>query len=123
MIIIPANILGEALCQKSSQKPASVIKKAEKRLKQNEVEQIVGYLASKAMSVDITALISCYQNALTFNIAKAVFEKNMIRYDQLVANLQDSSRIGFVRFNAFLIDYKRYQQSALADAKGGIHDV
>jgi hypothetical protein len=29
--------LGEALCQKPSQKPVSVIKKTKKRLKQNEV--------------------------------------------------------------------------------------
>lgn len=100
--------LGEALCQNYSHKPVSVIKKAKKRLKQNEVEQIAGYLESKEMSVDITALISCYQNGLTFNIVKIIFEKNITRYEQLGAKLQDQSRSGFVMFNAFLIDYKRY---------------
>jgi len=116
--------LGEALCQKPSQKPATVIKKAEKRLKQNEVEQIAGYLQSKAMGVDITSLISCYQNGITFNIAKEIFEKNEVRYDQLGAKLQDSSRAGFVRFNAFLIDIKRYQQTEcnLHYEKGCSHD-
>ncbi len=102
--------LGEALCQKPSHKPESVIKKTKKRLKQNEVEQIAGYLESKEMSVDITALISCYQNGLTFNIVKIIFEKNITRYEQLGAMLQDQSRSGFVMFNAFLIDYKRYQR-------------
>ncbi len=117
--------LGEALCQRPSQKPVSVTKKAEKRLKKNQVEQIAGYLESKAMSVDINALISCYQNGLTFNTAKTIFEKNIIRYEQLGAKLQDQSRTGFVRFNAFLIDYKRYQQMKhdLPYAKEGIHDV
>jgi len=116
--------LGEALCQKSSLKPVSVIKKTKKRLKQNEVEQIAGYLETKEMSVDITALISCYQNGLTFNIAKNIFEKNSTRYELLVAKLQDQSRSGFVMFNAFLIDYKRYQrQFDLPDKKEGSHDV
>ncbi len=117
--------LGEALCQKSSQKPAFVIKKREKRLKKNEVEQIAGYLESKEMSVDITALISCYQNGLTFNLAKTIFEKNIVRYEQLGTKLQDPSRAGFVRFNAFLIDYKRYHQRKfdLPYAKEGSHDV
>jgi len=112
--------LGEALCQKPSQKPVSVIKKTKKRLKQNEVEQIAGYLESKEMSIDITALISCYQNGLTFNIAKIIFEKNITRYEQLGAKLQDQSRSGFVMFNAFLIDYKRYHQekSDLPNYKG-----
>ncbi len=102
--------MGEALCQKPSEKPESVIKKAKKRLKQNEVEQITGYLESKEMSVDINALISCYQNGLTFDIAKIIFEKNTTRYEQLVAKLQDPSRSGFAMFNAFLIDYNRYQR-------------
>jgi len=112
--------LGETLCQKPSQKPVSVIKKTKKRLKQNEVEQIAGYLESKEMSIDITALISCYQNGLTFNIAKIIFEKNITRYEQLGAKLQDQSRSGFVMFNAFLIDYKRYHQekSDLPNYKG-----
>jgi hypothetical protein len=116
--------LGEALCQKHSQKPVSVIKKANKRLKQNEVEQIAGYLESKEMSVDMTALISCYQNGLTFNIVKIIFEKNITRYEQLGAKLQDQSRSGFVMFNAFLIDYKRYQRKFdLPYIKEGSHDV
>jgi hypothetical protein len=116
--------LGEALCQQPSQKPKSVIEKSEKRLKQNEVEQIAAYLQNKQMSVDINTLISCYQNGLTFNIAKAIFEKNTARYDQLGAKLQQPGRSGFVRFNAFLIDYKRYQrkQLALAYGKAGGHE-
>ncbi|MBT8365214.1 MAG: integrase, partial [Deltaproteobacteria bacterium] len=64
--------LGEALCQQPSQKPQSVIRKRQNRLKQNEVEQIGAYLQSQQMSVDITALIACYQNALTLNIAQAI---------------------------------------------------
>ena len=101
--------LGEALCQQPSRKPKSVIKKSEKRLKQNEIEQIAAYLENQQMSVDIDSLICCYQSGLTFNIAKAVFENNTKRYDQLVAKLQQPDRAGFVRFNAFVIDYKRYQ--------------
>jgi hypothetical protein len=106
--------LGEALCQGPSQKPESAIKKAEKRLKKNEVEQIVGYLESREMSVDMNTLISCYQNGLTFNIAKEIFEENIVRYETLGAKLQDPKRVGFVRFNAFLIDYKRYHQKELS---------
>ncbi|KPA12720.1 integrase [Candidatus Magnetomorum sp. HK-1] len=102
--------LGEAVREKPSQKPKSVTKKAEKRMKKNEVEQVVGYLENKGMSVNMKALISCYQKGLTFNIAKIVFEKNELKYAQLEAKLQDSSRAGFVRFNAFLIDYDRYYQ-------------
>lgn len=101
--------LGEALCQQSSAKPKSVVEKSEKRLKQNEIEQIAAYLENQQMSVDINSLICCYQCGLTFNIAKAVFENNTKRYDQLVAKLQQPDRAGFVRFNAFVIDYKRYQ--------------
>ena len=101
--------LGEALCQQPSRKPKSVIKKSEKRLKQNEIEQIAAYLENQQMSVDIDSLICCYQSGLTFNIAKAVFGNNTKRYDQLVAKLQQPDRAGFVRFNAFVIDYKRYQ--------------
>jgi len=117
--------LGEALCQKRSEKPESVTKKAKKRLKQNEVEQITGYLESKEMSVDINALIFCYQNGLTFDIAKIIFEKNTTRYELLAAKLQDPSRSGFAMFNAFLIDYNRYQRkSELPIYKGGGgHDV
>ncbi len=103
--------LGEALCQQPCEKPKSVVEKSEKRLKQNEVEQIAAYLENRQMSVDINSLISCYQNGLRFNIAKAVFENNTKRYDQLVAKLQDPDRAGFARFNAFVIDYKRYQHA------------
>ena len=106
--------LGEALPREPSQKPKSVIKKSEKRLKQNEVEQVAGYLEKSEMSVDMNILISCYQKGLTFNIAKNILENNMARYDRLVSKLQDPKRVGFVRFNAFLIDYKRYQQKELA---------
>ncbi|MCP3922476.1 MAG: integrase [Desulfobacterales bacterium] len=115
--------LGEALCQGPSDKPEAVTKKADKRLKQNEVEQIAGYLENKEMSVDMNSLISCYHNGLTFNIAKAVFEKNIARYDQLGSKLLDPKKVGFVRFNAFLIDYRRYHQKefALPGAKGGEH--
>ena len=117
--------LGEALCQQPSEKPQSVIRKSQQRLKQNEVEQISAYLQSKQMSVDITALIACYQNSLTLNIAKAIVNENIARYDRLVAKLQEPKRAGFVRFNAFLIDYKRYHQSGLnrSDAMAGGHDV
>jgi hypothetical protein len=102
--------LGEALCQTPSKKPKSVIEKAEKRLKQNEVEQIAGYLEDKVMCVDMNTLITCYRDGLTFSIARAIYETNMARYDQLEAKLDDFTRIGFVRFNAFLIDYRRYHQ-------------
>jgi hypothetical protein len=102
--------LGEAICQPPSKKPESVIKKAENRLKQNEVEQIAGYLASKGMSVDIHTLIACYRDGLTFSMTQTVCETNMARYDRLSAKLNDESRTGFVRFNAFLIDFKRYHQ-------------
>ncbi len=117
--------LGEALCQKPSQKPESVQKKSEKRLKQNEVEQIAGYLEKKEMSVDMKSLISCYQTGLTFNIAKEIIEKNKVRYEKLREKLQDPSRAGFVKFNAFLIDYKRYHQMKpdLPYAKGGSNDA
>jgi hypothetical protein len=113
--------LGEALCQQPSEKPQSVVEKSEKRLKQNEVEQIAAYLENRQMSVDINSLISCYQNGLTSNIAKAVFESNIKRYDKLVAKLQQPDRAGFVRFNAFVIDYKRYQL-ALTRGKARGHE-
>jgi hypothetical protein len=45
-----------------------------------------------------------------------VFENNSKRYDKLVAKLQQPDRAGFVRFNAFVIDYKRYRQNQLAPA-------
>lgn len=102
--------LGEALCQQASIVPESVIKKTEKRLKQNEVEQIAGYLQSNAMKVDINALIACYRDGLTYSIANALFEENTARYDQLGAKVDDLDRVGFVRFNAFLIDFQRYHQ-------------
>jgi hypothetical protein len=86
------------------------MEKSEKRLKQNELEQIAAYLENKQMSVDMKSLISCYRNGLTFNIAKAVFENNTRRYDQLASNLHEPDRAGFVRFNAFIIDYNRHQQ-------------
>jgi hypothetical protein len=105
--------LGEALCQQPSAKPKSVVEKSEKRLKQNEVEHIAAYLENRQMSVDMKSLISCYQNGLTFNIARAVFEKNSNRYDQLAAKLHEPNRAGFVRFNAFVIDYNRYRQNRL----------
>ena len=105
--------MGEAVCQQPSKKPQYVTKKAEKRLKKNEVEQLARYLEKNSMSVDMKALISCYQNGLTVKIAKAVFKKNMNRYEQLSAKLQDQSRAGFMLFNAFLIDYKRYRQRQL----------
>jgi hypothetical protein len=108
--------LGEALCQQPSQKPESVVEKSENRLKQNEVEQIAAYLETKQMSVDINSLIACYQNGLTFNIARVVFENNTQRYDQLVAKLHEPDRAGFVRFNAFVIDYNRYRRNQLAPA-------
>jgi hypothetical protein len=108
--------LGEALCQQRSEKPKSVVEKSEKRLKQNEVEHIAAYLETKQMSVDMKSLIACYQNGLTFNIARAVFENNMKRYDQLVAKLHEPDRAGFVRFNAFVIDYNRYRRNPLAPA-------
>ena len=116
--------LGEALCQQPSQKPQSAVEKSQKRLKQNEVEQIAAFLENQQMRVDINSLICCYQNGLTFNIAKAVVENNTKRYDQLGAKLQQPDRAGFVRFNAFLIDYKRYQQKqpARADGKAGGHE-
>ncbi len=110
--------LGEALCQPPSKKPASAKKKAEKRLKQNEVEQIAGYLENKAMSVDINALIACYRGGLTFSVAKAICEANTARYDQLGAKLDDPDRVGFVRFNAFLIDFKRYHQTMVGQQYG-----
>ena len=110
--------LGEAMCQQPSEKPKSVVEKSEKRLKQNEVEQITAYLENRQMSVDINSLISCCRNGLTFNIANTVFENNTKRYDKLVAKLQDPDRSGFVRFNAFVIDYKRYQRKQLLDHGG-----
>jgi hypothetical protein len=112
--------LGEALSQPPSVKPKSVVEKSEKRLKQNEVEHIAAYLQNQQMSVDINSLICCYQNGLTFKIAKAVFANNTKRYDQLVAKLQQPDRAGFVRFNAFVIDYKRYQL-ARTQSKAGSH--
>jgi hypothetical protein len=113
--------LGEALCQQPCEKPKSVVEKSEKRLKQNELEQIAAYLENQQMSVDMKSLIFCYQNGLTFNIAKAVFENNTKRYDKLVAKLHESGRAGFVRFNAFVIDYKRYQL-ALTQGKARGHE-
>jgi hypothetical protein len=110
--------LGEALCQPASKKPTSSIKKTEKRLKQNQVEQIAGYLENRAMSVDINALIACYRDGLTFSIAKAICEANTARYDQLGAKLDDPGRAGFVRFNAFLIDFKRYHQTMVGQQYG-----
>jgi len=117
--------LGEALCQGPSEKPDAVIKKSEKRLKQNEVEQIAGYLEKKGLSVDMGSLISCYQSGLNFMMAKAIVEKNKARYEQLGAKLQTPDRAGFVKFNAFLMDYKRYYQSQLdrSYAKVGAHDL
>jgi hypothetical protein len=117
--------LGEAVCQQPSQKPRSVMEKAEERLKKNEVEQICGYLENKQMSVDMKSLISCYQSGLTFSIAKAIFEANMDRYQQLVAKLQDPNRAGFVKFNAFIIDIKRHHQrhADLVYPKECDHDV
>ena len=117
--------MGEALCQGPSEKPDAVIKKSEKRLKQNEVEQIAGYLEKKGLSVDMGSLISCYQSGLTFMMAKAIVEKNKARYDQLAAKLQTPDRAGFVKFNAFLMDYKRYHQRQLdrSYAKVGAHDL
>ena len=56
--------LGEALPQKPSPKPHSVIAKSQKRLTQNEVELMGAYLQSQQMSVDMTALIACYRNGL-----------------------------------------------------------
>jgi hypothetical protein len=108
--------LGEALCQQPSQKPKSVVQKSEKRLKQNEVEHIAAYLEARHMSVDMKSLIACYRNGLTFNIAKTVFENNTKRYDRLVAKLHEPDRAGFVRFNAFVIDYNRYRRNQLAAA-------
>jgi hypothetical protein len=108
--------LGEALCQQPSEKPKSVVQKSEKRLKQNEVEHIAAYLEGSQMSVDMKTLIACYRNGLTFNIAKAVFENNTKRYDRLVAKLHEPHRAGFVRFNAFVIDYNRYRRNQLAPA-------
>ena len=110
--------LGEALCQQPSQKPKSVVQKSEKRLKQNEVEHIAAYLEARQMSVDMKSLIACYRNGLTFNIAKTVFENNKKRYDRLVAKLHEPDRAGFVRFNAFAIDYNRYRRNQLAAALG-----
>ena len=111
--------LGEALSQQPSPKPKSVVEKSEKKLKQNEIEQIAAYLENQQMSVDINSLICCYQSGLTSNIAKAVFENNTKRYDQLVAKLQQPDRAGFVRFNAFVIDYKRYQLARTQGKAGG----
>jgi len=108
--------LGEALCQQPSEKPKSVVQKSEKRMKQNEVEHIAAYLEARQMSVDMKSLIACYRNGLTFNIAKTVFENNTKRYDRLVAKLHEPDRAGFVRFNAFAIDYNRYQRNQLAPA-------
>jgi hypothetical protein len=110
--------LGEAMCQQPSQKPKFVVQKSEKRLNQNEVEQIAAYLQARQMSVDMKSLIACYQNGLTFNIAKAVFENNTKRYDRLVAKLHEPDRAGFVRFNAFVIDYNRYRRNQLAAVTG-----
>jgi hypothetical protein len=117
--------LGEAVSQKPSPKPQSVITKSQNRLKQNEVELIAAYLQSQHMSVDMSALIACYQNSLTLNIAKAIVNENIARYDRLVAKLNQPKSAGFVRFNAFLIDYKRYDQSRLhrPDAMAGGDDV
>jgi hypothetical protein len=117
--------LGEALCQGPSEKPDYVIKKSEKRLKQNEVEQIAGYLEKKGMCVDMGSLICCYQSGLDFKMAKTIVEKNNARYDQLGAKLQTPDRAGFVKFNAFLMDYKRYHQRKLDRpyATVGAHDL
>jgi hypothetical protein len=108
--------LGEALRQKPSEKPKSVVERSEKRLKKNEVEQIAAYLEKRQMSVDMKSLIACYRNGLSFNIAKAVFEANTKRYDRLMAKLNEPDRAGFVRFNAFIIDYDRYRQNRFAPA-------
>jgi hypothetical protein len=102
--------LGEAVCQQPCQKPISVTQKEKQRLKKNEVEQICTYLQDQQMSVDMKSLISCYKSGLTFRIAKTVFEANRDRYQLLVDKLQDPDRAGFVRFNAFMIDIKRYRQ-------------
>jgi hypothetical protein len=110
-------LLGEALCQQRSEKPESVVEKSEKRLKQNEVEQIASYLEARQMSVDMKSLIACYRSGLTFTIAKAVFENNTKRYDRLAAKLHEPDRAGFVRFNAFAIDYYRYQRNQLSPGK------
>ena len=74
------------------------------------MEQICTYLQNQQMSVDLNSLISCYKGGLSFRIAKTVFEENRDRYQLLVNKLQDPDRAGFVRFNAFMIDIKRYRQ-------------
>ena len=99
---------GEALPQGPSKEPKSVRKKIEKQLKQNEVEQIAEFLKSQDMLVDMKKLISCFQNGLTFSIAKTIFAKNISRYDQLKKQIKDPKSVNFVRFNAFLIDFDRY---------------
>ncbi|KPA11397.1 integrase [Candidatus Magnetomorum sp. HK-1] len=103
--------IGEAVSQKRSKKPDSVVKKEAERLEKNEIELISDYLARKNMCVDMKPLIAYYKRGLTLNIAKTIFEKNMERYDEVIINLKDMTKIGFVRFNAFLMDCKRYQEN------------
>jgi len=63
-------------------------------------------------------LIACYRDGLTFSIAKAICDAKMPRYDQLGSTLNDPSRAGFVRFNAFLIDFKRYHRKLTGQQYG-----
>jgi len=103
--------LGEAVCQERSEKPESVVKKEEERLKKNEIELISEFLVKNNMCINMKPLIAYYKQGLDLKMAKTIFEKNMKRYDGLVVNLKDQTKSGLVRFNAFLMDCRRYYEN------------
>lgn len=101
-------LLGEALAQKSFEKPADSLAV---QLEANELDQIIAFLEQRSMVVDRPSLIAIYQKGLSLAMAKQIFQHNQERYTTYVTKMKQSeNRKGLALFNAFILDCQNHQR-------------
>jgi len=101
-------LLGEALCQKPSEKPVYL---PEHKIESNEVELITKFLEQQGMVIERVSLIEKKNNGLTLAAAKEIYNRNKRRYRNFLFKLnQPQEKIGTAMFNAFLLDCERQQR-------------
>lgn len=100
-------LLGDALCQKSFEKPVY----PERKIESNEVELIAKFLEQQGMVIERVSLIEKKKNGLTLATAKDIYKRNKRRYRNFLLKLnQPPEKIGTAMFNAFLLDCERQQR-------------
>ena len=111
--------IGEAIRISEYKEPEHVQKVKEKKLKQNEFEQLVAYLERCGMTIrkiQLERLLELYKQGLKPEIAVAIIAMHKSTYDNYLNNF-DKSQVGIILCNLFFTHVTEYLRNHGASLK------